>query len=340
MRGLEILSALPVLLPLVVAQGEFSFSCAPLTIQRSDPIVNPGAPGGHTHAIIGGTAFSRSMSPDAAPNSRETTCSVEMDRSNYWQPLLYHIRSDGQFEAVPFQGTAAYYLSRACDYAPGKSSCDPSVLPRAPPAGLRMLTGDPFLRSYNDTFEMRAQSHMCLVETGTSSYTQALPTGACVRLRAQTFFPSCWDGVSLDSPDHKSHMSFPAIGNYNGGVCPQSHPIAITSIFLEFFYDTSRLPDWENLVYAMGDRTGYGLHGDFVNGWTDINALSNAFKTCSGPNISLNSPGCSITQGRMIPSQPRTLEHAAPVEDLGLQAPLRALPGNNPVTGSASGRVN
>jgi hypothetical protein len=107
MRGLKMFSALPVLLSLVDAQGEFTLSCAPLTTQRSDPIVNPGAPGGHTHVIIGGSAFSRSMSPDAAPNSRETTCSVEMDRSNYWQPLLYHIRSDGQFEAVPFQGAVS-----------------------------------------------------------------------------------------------------------------------------------------------------------------------------------------------------------------------------------------
>jgi hypothetical protein len=105
MRILDLLSTLPALLPLVNAQGEFNFACAPLTIQRSDPIVNPGAPGGHTHAIIGGSAFSRSMSNEAAPNARDTTCAIEIDKSNYWQPQLYHIRSDGQFETVPFQGS-------------------------------------------------------------------------------------------------------------------------------------------------------------------------------------------------------------------------------------------
>lgn len=135
-------------------------------------------------------------------------------------------------------------------------------------------------------------------------------------------------------------MSFPAFGDYNGGVCPQSHPHAIISIFLEFFYDTSAYPDWENLVYAMGDPTGYGLHGDFVNGWTDLTALGNALKTCSGGDLSLNSPGCSITKGKLNPSAPKDLEHAAPEEDLGLQAPLKALPGDNPVTGSASDRIN
>ena len=42
-------------------------------------------------------------------------------------------------------------------------------------------------------------------------------------MRAQVYFPSCWDGVNLDSPDHKSHVSYP-IGLYNDGACPPSHP--------------------------------------------------------------------------------------------------------------------
>jgi hypothetical protein len=25
-------------------------------------------------------------------------------------------------------------------------------------------------------------------------------------MRAETFFPSCWDGKNLDSADHKSHV--------------------------------------------------------------------------------------------------------------------------------------
>ena len=69
-------------------------------------------------------------------------------------------------------------------------------------------------------------------------------------------------------------MAFPAIGDYNGGVCPQSHPIAIISLFYEFFYDTSNFPDYQNWVWAMGDPTGYGLHGDF----TPIRARSRLFE--------------------------------------------------------------
>jgi hypothetical protein len=78
-------------------------------------------------------------------------------------------------------------------------------------------------------------------------------------------------------------MAFPAFGDYNGGVCPQSHPVAIYSVFYEFYYDTSPFTDYQNLVYAMGDPTGYGLHGDFLNGWSDQNALAQAVNTCQGP---------------------------------------------------------
>jgi hypothetical protein len=35
-------------------------------------------------------------------------------------------------------------------------------------------------------------------------------------------------------------MQYPAIGDFNGGVCPQSHPVALISLFYEFFFDTSK----------------------------------------------------------------------------------------------------
>ena len=88
-------------------------------------------------------------------------------------------------------------------------------------------------------------------------------------------------------------MAFPAIGAYNGGVCPQSHPVAIYSVFYEFYYDTSPFTDFNKWVYAMGDPTGYGLHGDFINGWKDQNALEQAAFTCTGPQGAY-APTCSI----------------------------------------------
>ncbi|KAG0645134.1 hypothetical protein D0Z07_9069 [Hyphodiscus hymeniophilus] len=321
--------ALP-LVPLVQAQL-FTVNCQPLSIQRADPIISPGVVSAHTHAVIGGTAFQQTMSTTTAVNAQDTTCDKKLDKSNYWQPLLYHHRSDGQFEAVTFQGSAVYYLNRACNYAPGLTTCPTNFASRSPPAGLRMVVGNPTLRTYNDSsFAQRAVQHVCLRANDSPNF-NSLPPMACLRLRAETYFPSCWDGVNLDSADHSSHMAFPAYGDYNTGVCPQSHPVAIYSVFYEFYYDTSPYTDYQNLVWAMGDPTGYGLHGDFINGWNQ-NALDQAVNTCQGPDGAYAAT-CSVNPGdgaavALNPVVP------APSENVGLNGPIPALPGNNPVTGS------
>jgi hypothetical protein len=80
--------------------------------------------------------------------------------------------------------------------------------PIAPPKNLRMVVGDPFRRTYDASNpEHRAISHACL-EPGTEE--PELP-GACGRMRTQTFFPSCWDGVNMDTPNHKSHVSLQSL---------------------------------------------------------------------------------------------------------------------------------
>ncbi|KAJ3278951.1 hypothetical protein HK104_001900 [Borealophlyctis nickersoniae] len=45
-------------------------------------------------------------------------------------------------------------------------------------------------------------------------------------------------------------------------------------------YANGRTPD---LVWAMGDYTGYGLHADFMNGW-DKNVLQAAIDQCTSPS--------------------------------------------------------
>ncbi|KAM3552455.1 hypothetical protein MY1884_007199, partial [Beauveria asiatica] len=117
-------------------------------------------------------------------------------------------------------------------------------------------------------------------------------------------------------------MAFPAVGAYNFGVCPASHPTAILSVFYEFFYDTGAVEDPNRLVWAMGDPAGYGLHGDYLQGWTDQQRLDDG--GCSlnvGPD---GSPGHSSVQQVQVPE---------PAEPVGKQGPLDKLPGNNPVTG-------
>lgn len=84
-----------------------------------------------------------------------------------------------------------------------------------------MLAGNPRLRSFNNTLEQRAISYVCLGNSGPQ--TNGFPNRNCPSgLRLQIVFPSCWDGVNLDSPDHRSHMSYP--DRVDNGKCPPSHP--------------------------------------------------------------------------------------------------------------------
>lgn len=69
-----------------------------------------------------------------------------------------------------------------------------------------MVTGDPFRQTLDtNNFEHRAIYHKCLTATGSNDGYE-LPRQKCLRMRAETFFPSCWDGKNLDSSDHKSHV--------------------------------------------------------------------------------------------------------------------------------------
>jgi len=302
----------------------FTVNCAPLTVQRSDPIVNPGVAGTHVHSIIGGNAFRRTMVGRAAENATATSCDKAIDHSNYWVPSLYHKRSDNKFELVTWSHSAVYYQKRACDYAPGRTSCDKSFVPLAFPYGFRMVAGDPARRTQNNNdFAQKAVSIMCL--DGPYGEHPGFPAGHCGALRAQVYFPSCWDGKNLDAPDHHSHVAYPAIGDYNGGVCPQSHPVAILSIFFEFFFETQNIQDFNRFAFSCGDSTGYGYHGDFVMGWTNRDLLQTAHRDC------VNAADCP-TLGNQPGQAQKLLYPAIFEEEIGLNGPIDKLPGNNPVT--------
>ncbi len=110
MQSINSLAFAALVLPMVqLVYGQlFTVNCAALTLQRSDPIVSPGIASGHVHAVSGGTAFQRTMSASTALTAKATTCDKTLDKSDYWIPQLYHIRSDGLFELVTFQGSVNY----------------------------------------------------------------------------------------------------------------------------------------------------------------------------------------------------------------------------------------
>jgi hypothetical protein len=99
-----------------------------------------------------------------------------------------------------------------------------------------------------------------------------IPSGCAgaQRLDLQVAFPQCWDGVNLDSPDHRSHMAWPL----KRGGCPGNHPVVLPQLTVnvhdEIPAGTDPARDWRLSSDRYDPTTGApgaSLHSDFIAGW-------------------------------------------------------------------------
>jgi hypothetical protein len=296
---------------------------SPIVVERADPIISPGKVSNHLHTIMGGNGFDFTMDYNSTQASTCSSCTVIGDNSNYWTPTLWFQHQNGTFESVnQVGGMLVYYLQRGGN---GEKI-------KAFPPGFRMVAGNPFKRSGGNDFASQAISYNCLDYNGPAKpETPNFPNYNCPNgLRAQVFFPSCWNGKDLDTPDHMSHMSYPA-NSYNSGACPPDFPVHLVSIFFEVIWDTGKFAnqwygDSQPFIWSMGDPTGYGGHGDFVMGWEE-DILQSAVDTCT--NDSGRVEDCPVFN--LIPDSQAEGCRVAPKVDEPVSGLLSALPGCNPV---------
>lgn len=216
-----------------------------------DPIVSPGRPGAsHDHSFVGNTSTS-AFSTLESLRGASTTCHRPGDTAAYWMPTLL---VDGR----PVAPLAAQIYYRRRTTAPV----------RAFPTGLKMIAGEAHATTPQDR---RVTFWNCGVEAGVppSSSVPTCPAGRSMGLRLHVTFPSCWDGRSLDSADHQSHMAYPRRGS-----CPATHPVAVPAISLIYRYPVAGGP---NVALASGGQ--YSAHADFFNAWNE-RALARLVDTC------------------------------------------------------------
>lgn len=241
--------------------GQFRFICDFSHMNYDDPIVYPGKQGAaHLHAFFGNTAINYASTQQSIENTGNSTCSGGIaNRTGYWVPAVIDT-NDG----TPLKPSKmlVYYKNDVLPYGDVKPY----------PAGLRMVAGD--MRStgpqdYTD-WGCSAPDGSEFIK-GAKSIPANCPAGYTII--ATISFPMCWDGINLDSPDHKSHMAFIGWNNeLRKNMCPTTHPVLLPTLTEKVEYavtETGSTARWRlsSDNYSTDKPGGFSIHADWFNGW-------------------------------------------------------------------------
>jgi hypothetical protein len=233
--------------------GDFRTRCTPSHLSLDNPVSLPGRPGkAPMQVVFGNTGATASSTPESLTNTGNTTCrGGTINRSVYSVPVL--VDTDTNQPVVPDESDF-YYKS-------GYLGVTPSSIQLMPP-GLRMMAGDDKNTQDPGPYTTRYTwvCHNTGINRGTSI--PSCPIGD--QLELSIAFPQCWDGVNLDSPDHKSHMAYA-----NGG-CPLSHPVPLAEVSYHVLYPvTERQGSWRLSSDTYSGPAGYSAHATWFNGWKE-----------------------------------------------------------------------
>lgn len=255
--------------------GQFRIVCTFSHMNYDDPIVYAGQKGAsHLHTYFGNTAINYASTQASIVTTGNSTCTGgTANRTGYWVPAVIDTK-----DGTPLKPDKilVYYKSGG------------TVKPY--PAGLRMVAGD--MRA---TAPQQRVDWGCLGPNSEKRYTSIpadCPVGHTVE--ATINFPMCWDGINLDSADHKSHMAFIAWDNVlKRNACPTTHPVLLPMLAEKVQYKVTEAGStarWRlsSDNYGTEKPGGYSIHADWFNGWdakvqeTWVKNCLNANKDCHG----------------------------------------------------------
>lgn len=248
--------------------GAFRTDCEYSHFNYDDPLVYPGQKdAAHLHMYWGNvsTDYTTDVSNLHLQNHASTCAGGGANRTSYWVPAM--IDGNG-VPQVPHR-IEIYYKT---GYR-GVSAA--SVRPF--PAGLRMITGNAYSTTPQHNLPNSDNGSFFSCSAGSGATIPNCPAGS--EMIWQLEFPQCWDGVNLDSADHKSHMAYA-----NGG-CPSSHPVPLTQITYRIFFSAPQgTSGWRLASDINGTQPGSSMHGDWVNGW-NRDVLEKWVRNCNNQGV-------------------------------------------------------
>jgi hypothetical protein len=300
--------------------GAFRMFCAAGQLLKDDPMVYPGQTNGspHLHQFFGNLGANANSNYTSLRTTGGTTCgqsSTPINRSAYWMPAML----DGAGHVVKPDYMNLYY-KRMPKSDPLNKSPDlgGTGIQTDLPNGIRFVFGANMKTMTDGPTDINSQNHDAITfqcwgsEDGTVSNNglnnfyhsmeevrvAGCPVGA--RLMIVAAAPNCWDGINLDTPDHRSHMHFSDGPMYPGQffrACPSSHPYAIDNLEVQVAFTIDAnftagkwLLDSDRQMREMGMNVvaGSTWHMDYWEAWSPT-VKATWHRTCINQRFSCSS---------------------------------------------------
>jgi len=276
-------------------RGIFRINCDFAHSSYNDPIVFPlQENAAHLHRFYGNTLTDHTSTAASLFMQGESSCQGNtLNLSSYWLPALLAPSYDptNGDRLIDSQGEPAWKVvpavvgndDEAHEIFYYSAGVDDLESVQTIPVGLRIIAGNAMSQpgQEQDTSIVRWHCQSWGSDSSNPRFSSSIPE--CLapdRVRLDIFFPSCWNGIDLDSFDHKSHMTYPVNeGGPNGSYCPASHPVPIVRPSYHYAFgvkpdvfepQTQSSRGWKlaSDMYSTAEQAGgMSLHGDWFNAW-------------------------------------------------------------------------
>ena len=270
--------------PSIAGDGAAAFRmfCSPGQLAKDDPLVYPGQSGvSHLHQFFGNTGTNASSNYQSLRGSGGTTCgqsATPFNRSAYWFPAML----DGVGHVIKPQYISVYYKrNSASDPMCSLSSAQHLGQCADLPNGIRYVFGynmkdgshaGEINMSCADSDDGKVKGIPGWFHNFAEIAAAGCPVGAQLIIAPNA--PNCWDGQSLDTADHRSHMSYATGPWYTGqlfNACPADHPYVIPDMeLLIHFTIDANFAKWHVSSDEMvpGAPAGSTFHVDYWEAWS------------------------------------------------------------------------